>query len=130
MFVRTFSRPAVRHAHHDFRHAGTCRRVEQECEHRDQTLGPLEREALVPDVLRVQEALEGFSGVEPVEQPQLLFARKRTVDPFDTLLDPALLVGFLDVHELDADRPAICGAQDVEDLAQASKRCLPPKPSV
>ena len=37
---------------------------------------------------------------------------------FDVLLDPALLLGILDVHVLDAERPAVGVAQDVEDLVE------------
>ena len=39
-------------------------------------------------------------------------------DAFDVLLDPPLLLGILDVHVLDAQRPAVGVAQDVEDLVQ------------
>ena len=36
----------------------------------------------------------------------------------DVLLDPALLLGVLDVHVLDAERAAVGVAQDVEDLVE------------
>ena len=54
--------------------------------------------------------------------------RRRT---FDLLLDPALLLGLLDVHVLDADRPAVGVAQHVQDLAERqlplpADRCVDP----
>ena len=55
---------AVRHAHHDLLHAGVGRRVEQEVEHRDQRLRAFEAEALLPEELRVQEALERLGRVQ------------------------------------------------------------------
>ena len=39
-------------------------------------------------------------------------------DPFDVLLDPSLLVRFLDVHVLDADGAAVGVPEDAEDLAE------------
>ena len=39
-------------------------------------------------------------------------------DALDLLLDPALLLGVLDVHVLDADGAAVRVAQDVEDVAE------------
>ena len=38
--------------------------------------------------------------------------------PLDVLLDPALLLGILDVHVLDAQGAAVGVAQDVEDLVE------------
>ena len=41
------------------------------------------------------------------------------LDALDLLLDPALLVGVLDVHVLDADRAAVRVAQHAEQVAEA-----------
>ena len=45
-------------------------------------------------------------------------ARHRRRHTFDVFLDPALLVGLLDVHVLDADRAAVRVAQHAENVAQ------------
>jgi hypothetical protein len=53
----------------------TCRRrppLADRVEQRDQRLGALEPEALLPDVLGVQERLERLGGVQPLEDPQLV----------------------------------------------------------
>ena len=54
----------MRHADDGFFHAVVDGRVEQEVEHRDERLGALEAEALLAQVLRVQEPLEGLGRVE------------------------------------------------------------------
>jgi hypothetical protein len=53
----------------------------------------------------VQEALEPFARVEPVEDVLLLFQRQLFVGAgLDALLYPALLVRVRDVHVLDTYR--------------------------
>ena len=53
-----------------------------------------------------------------LEDVALLVGRERDGDAFDLLLDPALLVGLLDVHVLDADGAAVGVAQEVQDVAE------------
>ena len=55
---------AVRHADDGLFHAVVDGRVEQEVEHRDQRLGAFEAEALLAQVLRVQEPLERLGRVQ------------------------------------------------------------------
>ena len=117
---------AVGHSQHRLDAAGLGGLVEDLVDHRDGALGALEPEALVAQVLRVEEALEGLGRVEPVEDVQLLVDRERRLDPFDMLLDPPLLVGLLDVHVLDADAPAVGVAQHAEQVAQGHVRPVPP----
>jgi hypothetical protein len=93
------------------------RLLDERVEHRDGALGPLEREALVSDVLRVQETLERLGGSDAVEDVDLLFLRKLVLWPLDALLDPLFLLGFGDVHVLDADRSAVRITQGVDDGA-------------
>ena len=81
-------------------------------EEHDGRLGALEAEALLADVAGVEEPLEGLGGVQALEDVALLLGGRRRRTPFDVLLDPALLLGLLDVHVLDADRPAVGVAQD------------------
>ena len=108
----------VGHAHHDLGHARTGGGVEQRVEQDDGRLGPLEPEALLPDVAGVEEPFEDLGRVEPVEDVALLLHVERAGLPFDVLLDPSLLLGVLNVHVLDAERPAVGVAQDVEDLVE------------
>ena len=63
---------AVRHAEHDVGHPGVGGFAAQRVEHRDERLRALEAEALLPEVLRVEEALERLGGVQALEDPVLL----------------------------------------------------------
>ena len=90
---------------------------------RDDRLAALEREPLLADVLGLQERLEGLGGVEPVQDAQLLGGRPLG-GALDAVLDPAPLLGVLDVHVLDADGAAVGVAQHAEDVAQLH-RALP-----
>ena len=71
-----------------------------------------------PDVLGGEELLERLGGVEPLEDVALVVGGELGRDALDLLLDPALLLGILDVHVLDADRAAVGVAQHVEDVAE------------
>ena len=84
----------------------------------DGRLGALEAEALLAHVAGVQEALEHLGRVQAVEHVALLLRGDRGGHAFDVLLDPALLLGVLDVHVLDAERPAVGVAQEMEDLVE------------
>ena len=109
---------AMRHAHDDLGHAGAGGGVEQRVEQHDGRLGTLEAEALLPDVAGVEKALEDLGRVQPVEDVALLLVVERRRLALDVLLDPTLLLGVLDVHVLDAQRPAVGVAQHVEDLVE------------
>ena len=79
-----------------------------------------QREALLADEARVQEMLELFGGDEVAQDAQARFAVERPVVGFrlHALLQPALLLGHLDVHVLAADFAAVGLAQRLQDLAQ------------
>ena len=113
---------AVRHAHHDLLHAVGGGGVEEERQHRDQRFRPFEAEALLPEELRVQEALEGLGRVEPREDLDLLVVVNVGVRALDVLLDPVLLIGLLDVHVFDADRARVRVAQHAEDVSELHHR--------
>ena len=66
---------AVRHPHHRFNHALVRGELEDEIEHRDERLGPLERETLLSRVLGLKELLERLSRVEAVEDVLLVVLR-------------------------------------------------------
>ena len=112
---------AVRHAEDDLGHAAVGRGRQQRVEHRDERLRALEAEPLLAQVLRVEEALERLGRVEPVEDAALHRGVGRGVRALDPALDPLLLLGLLDVHELDADRARVGVAQHAEDVAQGHR---------
>src|SRR6185436_21040059 len=64
--------PAMRHADHDLLHAARSAALDQLVDRRDQALAAFERKALLPDVLRVQVALEVLGVRDLLEQPLLL----------------------------------------------------------
>ena len=91
-------------------------------EERDGRLGPFETEALLADVTGVQEALEGLGRVQPLEDMVLLLGCEGSGHAFDVALDPPFLLGVLDVHVLDADRPAVGVAQARRGHGRAAAR--------
>ena len=109
---------AVGHADDDLVQAGLGGRVDDRVEQRDDGLAALQREALLADVLRLQEGLEGLGRVQPAQDAQLLLALRLGVRALDAVLDPLALLRVLDVHELDADGAAVRVAQHAEDVAQ------------
>ena len=109
---------AVGHADDDLVEAALGRRLQDLVEQRDDALAALEREPLLTDVLGLQEGLERLGRVEPDQDVALLLRRGLGVAPLDPLLDPAPLLGILDVHVLDADAAAVRVAQHAEDVAQ------------
>ena len=74
---------------------------------RDDRLGTFEREALLADVLGLEERLEGLGGIEATQDAQLLLACGLVVVTLDPILDPLALLGILHVHVLDADGAAV-----------------------
>ena len=70
----------------------------------------------MPHVLGLEERLEGLGLVQLAQDAQLLAAIRLTVWKFNMILDPASLVGILDMHVFDADGPRIGISQDPEDL--------------
>ena len=122
---------AVRHAEHHFLQAQLTAALEDLLETRNHRLGAFQAEALGAGVLLVEELLEGFGRRQALQDRPLAGHREggaveRLV--FDALLDPALLIGVLNVHELDADRAAVDHAADLDDLVQG--RDLAPENAV
>src|SRR5699024_12200483 len=79
----------VGHADRDLVESGVGRLVEDLVEQDDRGLSAFEAEALLPDVLRLQEGLEGFGGVESTEDVSLLGAGQLLVGDLDLRLEPA-----------------------------------------
>ena len=109
---------AVRHADRGAVQARLRGALQDLVEERDERLATLEAEALLTDVLRLQEGLEGLGLVELRQDAQLLVVAGLLVLELDVLLEPRPLVGVLDVHVLDAGRAAVRVAEDAEDVAQ------------
>ena len=87
-------------------------------EQRNEGLAALEAEALLADVLGLQERLERLGLVELVEDAQLLIVARLLVLDLDVVLEPLALARVLDVHVLDADRAAVRVAEHAEDVAE------------
>jgi hypothetical protein len=79
----------------------------------------------VAHVLGVQEPLESLRGVQPLQDVALVLGRQLPVDPFHPLLYPSLLIGLLDVHELEAQGLAVGVPKHVQHVAE---RALSPGP--
>ena len=109
---------AVGHAEHGRVHVCVGGLGQHGVEQRDGRFGAVEAEALLTEVLRAEELLEGLGGVEPLEDVVLLVHADLDGDPLHVLLDPALLGGLLDVHVLDADRAAVGVAQHVQHVVE------------
>ena len=96
-------------------------RLDEQIEHRDHALGPLEREALRADVVLVDELLEDLGVGELREDAQRARSRRGCtrfrVDSM-RVLQPVAHLGLFDVRELDADGRAV-GLREVrDDLAE------------
>ena len=111
--------PAVRHADDDFLDAELAAALDDLLERRHHGFGAVEAEALGSRVLDVGEALERLRLDQLVEDRLLALDREGDVlvPAFDALLDPGLLLGRGNVHELDADLLAIGAPQDLENFA-------------
>ena len=111
---------AVGHADDHLLHAVGAGALHHFVHRRDEALATFQREALLADVLGVQEALQPFGGGQPVEDVLLLVDREigLAADAFEPLLPPALFGRIGAVHELGTDRAAVGLAQRLHDLAQ------------
>ncbi len=110
----------MRHADRDLDHAGRRGDFDDRVQGRDRYLPAFEAEALGGDITFLTERLEAL-GLGQMLQDLALFACVQGGVPrraFDAPLNPRLLVGILDMHELDADGPAIGSAEDLQDLPQ------------
>ena len=111
---------AVRHAEHDFLDAELPAALEDLLDSGDQRFAAIEAEALGADELDAEIVLEALRLDDPLQDHLAALERELGVvlDVLDALLDPRLLVGIGDVHELDADLAAVGLAQAVHDLAK------------
>src|SRR3546814_9553164 len=102
----------MRHADDHVLEAELAAALQDLLEGRDHRLAAVEAEALGAGVLLVEELLEDLGGGQPLQVGPLAVDREigMVADGLDALLYPGLLGRVLDVHELDADRPAVGGA--------------------
>ena len=110
---------AVGHAQHRRVHVIGSGQREHLVEDRNGRLGPFQTKTLLAEKLRAEELFERIGLVEQVEDVDLLVAGQgEGFSALHLLLNPALLVHLLHVHELDADGSAVRVAQHPEDLAE------------
>src|SRR5437879_9105262 len=111
---------AMRHAQNDLLHAEIAAALDDLLQRRDQRFSAVEAKALGAGELEVAEFLKTF-GLDQLVQDRATALAGETdflVRPLDTLLDPGLLRGVRDVHELDAKRLAVGAFADRNDLAK------------
>src|SRR5262245_29552186 len=103
----------MRHAKADFLHTQIAATLDDLLERRNQRLGAVETETLGAGIFDVEEFLEAFRLHQLVEDCALTLAGKGDllVLTLNSFLDPALLGGVRDVHELDAERLAVSPAK-------------------
>ena len=108
------------HADDDVVDAGIAGSLNRQIEQRDQRLATLDRKALGPDELLLDELLEDDRVGQAGQNAQLAAAAQlQTVSrPFHALLQPLALGEIVDVHELHANGAAVGFAQPFNDLAR------------
>ena len=109
------------HADHGLFQANLAAALDDLLQRRDQRLSAFEAEALGADIFAVQEMFEDLGLRQPFENGAAASFRELgpVQRPLDAFLDPGLLVGVLDVHELDADARTIDVVHGRHDLAHA-----------
>ena len=112
--------PAVGHPHDDLLDADVRAVVDHRVEGGDDGLAAFEREALLANVLCVQELLEELGLVDPAQDPHLLGPRELRGQPrgLNALLQPAAAVGVLDVGVLNAHVLAVGFLQGGDDVLE------------
>ena len=90
-------------------------------EHGDQAFTAFHAETLGARVFGAQVFLQPFSGSQTLQQMTLALGGllRLATYAFQTLLEPATLIGIDDVHVLGADGAAVGGFQRIENLTQA-----------
>ena len=81
-------------------------------------LCPIEAETLGSYVLCGQETLECFGSVQTLEYTALVDSEIENSVTFNALLNPALFIGGVNVHVLNANGAAICVAQNTKQIAK------------
>ena len=110
----------VGHADDDLLHALLASALDHLVHRGDEALAAFEREALLADVLGVQETLETLGRGQALQDLLLLLDTEAGLgaDGLQLLLPPALLRLVGDVHELGAEGAAVGLAQRLQDFPQ------------
>src|SRR5262249_21466412 len=114
---------AMRHTDNDLLYPERAAALDDLFEGGDHRFGAVETEALSAGEFQVAEFLGTFGLDQLVEDGALTFGGEGDflVGPFYASLDPTLLRGIGDVHELDPKRLAISAAKDGENFAQRAE---------
>ena len=110
----------VGHADHDLLDAVAAAALDQLVHHRNEGLAALEAEALGARVLGGQVVLQALGGGQPLQHvlAHLVAELRRAAHRLEALLQPALLLGIDDMHDLAADGAAVGLLQRLDDIAQ------------
>ncbi len=113
----------MRHADGDLAHAARSGRSYDGLQRRDRDLAAFQPEALGADIAPLAERLETLGLGELAQDRALLVPGQppRPGSALDAPLDPRFLPWVLDMHELDADRPAVARLHDGHDLADGRR---------
>ncbi len=109
---------AMRHSHDRTLQLAVGRAFEEGVEYGNGRLGAFEPESLLAEVLRGEEFLECFGGVQAIEDVGLVGSVELGRAALDLLLYPALLLDRLDVGVLDSDGSAVGVAQHAQNPPQ------------
>ena len=111
---------AMGHGHDDRLDALPAGLFDGQIQQRDEAFGPFQRKALGADELAADELLEDHRVGQPGEDADLLVAAElQAVLRFlHRVLQPLADFQVVDVHELDADGPAVGVAEPVENVAE------------
>ncbi len=99
----------VGHAHHDLAHPPGSRTLDDRVQERNQHLPALKREPLLSRVVLLQEGLEQLGRVQFGDDPPFLLETQLRLIPhwFHPVQEPLAYLAIADMHEFDADRPAV-----------------------
>ena len=111
---------AMGHAEGELLHVVGRALLDQLVEQRNERFAAVKAEPLLRRVARVEKSLEGICFAELTEDVHLLVAvdRRAIAHRFHALGKPVSLLGVLNVHELDADVPAVGVVEQLDDVAQ------------
>src|SRR5260370_35655307 len=111
---------AMRHAQHDFLYAKIAAALDDLFKRRNQRFTAVQTEPLGAGEFEIAEFLEAF-GLDQLRQdgaPALAGKTDFLVRALDALLNPGLLRGVRDVHELEPERLAVGPFADRDDFPQ------------
>ena len=115
------------HAEDDLLHAERAAALDDLFQRRNHGFAAVEAEALGAGEFEIEELLEALGLDELVQDRALALAGEGDLlaGALDARLQPGLLGGIGDVHELEADRAAIGAAQDRQHLRDRSRISRP-----